>query len=76
MAVNMININSSSDLAQIVKNHRKKSGLSRNQLSLLSGIGKTAIYDIEHGKSTYQIDTLLKILAVLNIKLYVKGVVE
>jgi len=72
----MININSSSDLAQIVKNHRKKSGLSRNQLSLLSGIGKTAIYDIEHGKSTYQIDTLLKILAVLNIKLYVKGVVE
>jgi HTH-type transcriptional regulator / antitoxin HipB len=76
MAVNMININGSSDLAQIVKNHRKKSGLSRNQLSLLSGIGKTAIYDIEHGKSTYQIDTLLKILAVLNIKLYVKGVVE
>ncbi len=72
----MKNIDTPTDISEMVINHRKKSGLSRNQLSMLSGIGKTAIYDIEHGKSTYQIDTLLKLLAVLNIKLYAKGAIE
>jgi len=55
-------------LAQIVLYHRKKSGLSQVELAKLAGIGKTVVFDIEHAKPTVQLDTLLKILAVLNIK--------
>jgi len=35
----------------------------------MSGVGKTVIYDIEKGKETIQLDTLRKILNVLNIKI-------
>jgi len=37
-------------------------------LSDFSGVGKTVIYDIEHGKKTVQLNSLMKILDVLNIK--------
>jgi hypothetical protein len=33
----------------------------------MAGIGKTAIFDIEKGKETIQLNTLRKILLVLNI---------
>jgi hypothetical protein len=39
-------------------------------------VGRTAIFDIEHGKTTYQIDTLFKVLQVLNLKLQIDGIIE
>ena len=39
-------------LGAIVQRHRKKSGLSRERLAEIAGVGKTVIYDIEHGKAT------------------------
>ena len=56
-------------LSEIVLFHRKKSGLSRNQLSDLAGVGKTVIYDIEKGKETIRFSTLQKVLTALNIKI-------
>jgi y4mF family transcriptional regulator len=56
--------------AQMVLFHRKKSGMSREDCALLAGVGKTVIYDIEHGKATVQLDTVLKVLHVLNIKIW------
>jgi transcriptional regulator with XRE-family HTH domain len=56
-------------LAKIVSFHRKQSGLSRNRLAEIAGVGKTVIYDIEHGKERVRYQTLLKVLTVLNIKL-------
>ena len=56
-------------LNEIVQFHRKKSGLSRNQLADLAGVGKTVIYDIEKGKETIRFSTLQKVLAALNIKI-------
>ena len=58
-----------SDIAPIIHAHRRKSGLTQNQLARIAGVGKTVVFDIEHGKLTVQLDTLLKILTVLNIKL-------
>ncbi len=55
-------------LAEIISKHRKLAGLSQLQLAELAGIGKTVVYDIEKGKETIQLDTLRKILIVLNIK--------
>lgn len=57
------------ELAEIIKFHRKKSGLSQSKLAMLSGVGKTVIFDIENGKETIQLDTLVKILRVLNISM-------
>lgn len=53
--------------------HRKKAGLSRKALADLAGVGKTVIYDIEHGKERVQVDLLLKILHTLNIDLQLKS---
>ena len=57
------------DMSKIVLFHRKKSGLTRNQLADLAGVGKTVIYDIEKGKETIRFSTLQKVLEALNIKI-------
>ena len=56
-------------ISEVVLFHRKKSGLTRNQLADLAGVGKTAIYDIEKGKETIRFSTLQKVLKALNIKI-------
>ncbi len=58
----------SEKIAKMIKFHRKKAQLSRNALAELAGVGKTAVFDIENGKTTVQLDTLQKILHVLNIQ--------
>lgn len=55
-------------LATVIRKHRKAAGLSQLQLAEMAGVGKTVIFDVEKGKETIQLDTLRKILAVLNIK--------
>jgi DNA-binding XRE family transcriptional regulator len=35
----------------------------------MAGVGKTSVFDLEKGKETIQLDTLRKILNVLNIKI-------
>ena len=52
---------------EIVKKHRRMSGLSQAELAKLAGVGKTVVFDLEHGKQSIRYDTLVKILSVLNI---------
>ena len=59
----------SQELAEVIRLHRKAAKLSRVQLAELAGVGKTVVYDIEKGKESVQLDTLQKILKVLNIKI-------
>ncbi len=61
------------ELAQIIRMHRKAAKLGRVQLAELSGVGKTVIYDIENGKESVRLDTLRKILKVLNITIILKS---
>ena len=61
------------DLKSVVRHHRRLSGLSQAELAKLAGVGKTVIFDIEHGKESVQLDTLKKVLAVLNIKLVLQS---
>lgn len=56
------------DLNNIIRQHRRLSGLSQSELAKLAGVGKTVIYDIEHGKESIQFDTLKKVLNALNIQ--------
>lgn len=57
------------EIADLVKQHREVAGLSQAELALLAGVGKTSVFDIEHGKQTIRLEVLLKVLAALNIEL-------
>lgn len=59
----------SNEIAAIIHYCRKQSGLTQQELAKLAGVGKTVIFDIEKGKETVQLNTLLKVLDVLNIKI-------
>ena len=56
-------------LHEIIKKHRRMSGLSQAELAKLAGVGKTVVFDLEHGKLSIRFDTLTKILSVLNISI-------
>ena len=60
-------------IGDIVRFHRKQAGLSQKELADLAEIGKTAVFDIEKGKNNFRIDTFLRILNVLNIKIEFNG---
>ena len=61
------------NISQIIKFHRKKSGLTQKELADLAGVGKTVIFDIEKGKESIQFSTLQKVLIVLNVKIKFEG---
>lgn len=59
----------SKEIAEIIKTHRKVAGLSQLELAEMAGVGKTSVFDVEKGKETIQLNTLKKILGVLNINI-------
>ncbi len=56
-------------IGNMIRYHRKQSGLSQKDLADLAEVGKTVVYDIEKGKSNFRIDTFLRITNVLNIRI-------
>ena len=61
------------DLKEVIREHRRLSGLSQAGLARLAGVGKTVVFDIEHGKESVQWDTLQKVLGVLNISMVLRS---
>lgn len=57
------------EIATVIRYCRKQSGLSQQALAQLAGVGKTVIFDIEKGKETVQLNSILKVLDVLNIRI-------
>lgn len=68
MAVN-INTETILKIGRIVQFHRKAAGLSRIDLADIAGVGKTVVYDIENGKKTVRLNTLLKVFEALNVSI-------
>ncbi len=62
----------SAEIGSMVRIYRRKSGLSQQKLALLAGVGKTVVFDIEKGKLTIQLNSLLNVLEVLNIQIKFK----
>jgi len=60
-------------LAKTVRHHRKLAGLTQIEMASLAGVGKTVVHDLEKGKITIRVDTMMKILGVLNIELEIKA---
>ncbi|MCH8218537.1 MAG: helix-turn-helix transcriptional regulator [Planctomycetes bacterium] len=57
------------DIGAVIRFHRKQSGLSQRGLADMAGVGKTAVFDLEKGKTSVRLDTLTKVCRVLNIRL-------
>ena len=61
------------DLGALIKDHRKKAGLTQLELANLAGVGKTTVFDIEKNKETVRLNSLFAVLQVLNIKIEFKS---
>ena len=66
-------MNAVREMGALVRFHRKKAGLTQKQLADFARVGKTVVFDIEKGKTTVRLDTLAKVLSVLNISLEVSS---
>ena len=57
------------DLGTIIRDTRKKLGVTQKELALTSGTGLRFVIDLEKGKETCQIGKALTILHTLGIRL-------
>ena len=60
-------------IGKIVRFHRMKARLTQAELAKFAGIGKTAVFDLEKGKASVQLSTILAVLHVLNVQLAFHG---
>jgi len=60
-------------IGAMVRFHRKKAHLSQAELAKFAEVGKTVVFDVEKGKTTVGLATLLRIFQVLNIRLQFTG---
>lgn len=67
--VDMIQIDSMSEIADSVRRARKEQGVSQTVLAQLSNVGLRFLCEVEHGKSTVRFDKLLSVLTSLGITL-------
>lgn len=68
-----LSCNTNNYLAKLVIWHRKKSKITQNDLALVANVSRTAVQRLEKGQLSIQLDTLLKILQVLNINMVLDG---
>ena len=60
-------------LAKAVREHRKLSGLTQVDLAQLAGVSRKVVQDLERGKEGIQLDSLGRILGVLNLELELRS---
>ena len=59
----------SSTIGKMIRGHRKRAGLSIEGLALSAGISTNYLGDVERGKKKPSLDTIEKLLTVMNISL-------
>lgn len=61
------------EIGALVKNTRKKLGVTQKSLALTSGTGLRFIIELEHGKPTVQLEKVLTVLRMLGLKLVIEA---
>ena len=61
-------IRTSKDLARAVRAARRERGLTQDSLALASGTGRRFIVDLESGKPTVRLDSVLAVVAALDLR--------
>lgn len=57
------------DVGPVVRAARRERGLSQEALALASGTGRRFIHDLEQGKPTVRLRSLLDVLAALDLRI-------
>lgn len=58
-------------IALVVRQRRKRLGVTQQALAQMAGCGLVFVYNIEHGKPSLRLDKLLDVLEVLGLELVV-----
>jgi y4mF family transcriptional regulator len=61
----MTKIKSPQELGDALRSARKQLGLTQPQLALAAGVGVRFIFDLESGKSTVRLDSVLRVIDAL-----------
>lgn len=61
------------EIGQLIKETRKKLGVTQRNLALTSGTGLRFIIELEKGKPTCQLEKALTVLRTLGLKLTIEG---
>lgn len=60
-------------LGSLVRARRNKLHLRQGEVAALAGVSTRFVHTVEHDKQTIRLDSLLKVLDTLGLKLIVKG---
>jgi len=69
----MTGIRSTQQLGQALRTARKQLGLTQSQLALAAGCGLRFIVDLEAGKPTLRLETVLRVIETLGGELSLSG---
>lgn len=69
----MTNIRSTQQLGQTLRVARKQLGLTQSQLALAAGVGVRFIVDLEAGKPTLRLETVLRVIEALGGEIKLSG---
>ena len=69
----MAAIQSPKQLGELVRNSRKQLGLTQSQIALASGVGVRFMVDLEAGKPTLSLESVLKVIDALGGELQING---
>lgn len=65
-------INNAVELGALIRERRKELRMSQEQVALVSQVTMRIMSELERGKATAQVATILRVLAALGLDLYVK----
>jgi HTH-type transcriptional regulator/antitoxin HipB len=63
----------SKEIGRVIKNTRKKLGVTQRSLALTSGTGLRFIIELEQGKPTCQLEKALTVLRALGLQIAIKS---
>jgi y4mF family transcriptional regulator len=69
----MTTIKSPQELGDALRNARKRLGLTQPQLALVAGVGIRFIVDLEGGKPTVRLDSVMRVIEALGGVIHLDG---
>ena len=66
-------IHSAADLGRLLRESRKRSGMTLQEAALVCGVSTRNLLEIEHGKDTAKIGRVLALLEQFGIRLWARG---
>jgi HTH-type transcriptional regulator / antitoxin HipB len=59
-------------IGQVVRQERERSEIRQDELALVAGVSTRVVHQIEHGKPTSRLDSLVSVLDALGLQLVVE----